>query len=202
MRRLTFLLAFMPLGAAPAAAQPTWFYIRGDVGASLSRDVSSFDSDLGTATVFGGGLGFKILPFIRTDLTVNYRTGYEIDSSVSGVGALRADVNNLTGMFNAYFDFPEFWRLQPYIGGGIGVSYNQVDSSAVNGIEFSGDDTTDLAWQAGFGTAISLIPGVALDLGYRYVDLGEIKTRSSALGRSISGDLTAHELIAGIRIGF
>jgi opacity protein-like surface antigen len=197
----TALLVLLLVG--PASAQPTWFYVRGDVGASFSRDAGgSIDDDLGTATLFNAGIGFKILPFIRTDLTLTYRTGYEIDSNqlVPGSSAT-TDVTNLTGMLNAYYDFPEFGRFQPYIGFGVGLAYNDVDSVNAGGVTLSGESSTDFAWQVGLGTAIALVPGVAIDLGYRYVDLGEVETgRSGGLG--LSGDLTAHEVMAGIRIGF
>jgi opacity protein-like surface antigen len=191
----------MLLLTSQAWAQPTWFYVRGDIGASFSRDAGgSIDDDFGTATLFNAGVGFKILPFIRTDLTLTYRTGYEIDSALLGTRA-SADVTNLTGMLNAYFDFAEIGRFQPYIGAGIGVAYNDVDSVNAGGIALSGDSTTELAWQVGLGTAISLVPGIAIDLGYRYVDLGEVKTGRTA-GLELSGDLTAHEVMAGVRIGF
>ncbi len=188
---------------APAIAQPTWFYIRGDIGGSFAEDPGgNLGDDAGTAALIDVGLGFKVLPFIRTDVTLTYRTGYEIDSDrvVAGVNA-QGDVDSWTGMLNAYFDFPEIGRFQPYVGAGVGVSYNDADSVNVGAIRLDGDTSTDFAWQAGFGTGISIVPGVALDLGYRFVDLGEVKTRSVG-GVGVSGDLRAHELMAGIRVGF
>jgi opacity protein-like surface antigen len=201
--RLIGAAILMLVLAGPAWAQPTWVYVRGDIGASFSRDVGgSLDDDLGTATLFNGGVGFKVLPFFRTEFALTYRTGYEIDSDrlVPGSRA-KGDVANLTGMFNAYFDFSEIGRFQPYIGAGIGVAYNDVDSINAGGVTLSGESTTDLAWQVALGTAISLVPGIALDLGYRYVDLGEVKTGRSA-GLGLTGDLAAHEVMAGVRIGF
>lgn len=205
---LLLLVALALLGAAPAFAQPTWFYVRADAGGSFSRDLGgAIDDDIGTAALVGGGFGFKILPFIRTDLTVAYRTGYEIDTSngIAGQGAgvrLHGDVTSLTGMLNAYYDFPEFGRFQPYIGGGIGVAYNQVDTVSGGGVTLRGEDTTEFAWQAGLGVAISILPGIALDVGYHYVDLGTLKTRESGSSAATSSDLSAHEVTAGLRIGF
>lgn len=207
LARLVFLIAALVLISPQAFAQPTWFYVRADAGASFSSDLGGeIDDNIGTATLFGLGVGFKILPFIRTDLTVHYRNGYEIDTTanVAGLGAgtrLNGDVSNLTGMLNAYFDFPAYSGLQPYIGGGVGVAYNDVDSVSAGSIILPGDTSTEFAWNVGAGLTIGIFPGAAIDLGYRYADLGKIKTESVG-GVSLSGDLTAHEVMAGLRVGF
>jgi opacity protein-like surface antigen len=190
------------LMAADAWAQPTWFYVRGDAGASFSRDPGGdLGDDVGTAALLNAGVGFKILPFIRTDLTVTYRTGYEFNATIAGASA-SGDVTNVTGMLNAYFDFPEVaGRFQPYIAGGIGISYNDADSVSAGGLTFGGASSTDFAWQLGLGVAVSLLPAVAIDLGYRYADLGEVKT-DRANGQGLSGNLRTNEVMVGVRVGF
>jgi opacity protein-like surface antigen len=197
--------ALLAVGARPAHSAPTFFYLRADAGGSFptGSDLDGF----GTSPVFGGGIGFSPLPFLRTDATLTYRSDYSGSGAVSGTPfSAKADLKSIVGMVNAYVDFPTFANLTPYIGGGVGVAHNELGSTSVSagGVQVAtigGASKTDFAWQLGGGVALSVLPTVALDIAYHYLDAGRFESASFA-GSMASGRLKAHEVTAGIRVGF
>ena len=99
---------------------------------------------------------------------------------------------------NAYADLGTWYGITPYIGGGIGAVRHSMsgftDSGyAWNGSDFSGpngfpngaltpvanspiQDKTkiNLAWALMAGLSYSITPNLKLDLGYRYMNLGDV----------------------------
>jgi opacity protein-like surface antigen len=210
MRRtvLTVLAgAALLAAAAPARGAPTFLYARADAGGSFptGSDLNGF----GTSPVFGGGIGFSPLPFLRTDLTVTYRSDYSgsaTETVLPGITATaNSDINSLVGMANAYLDLPTFGKLTPYVGGGAGVARNHLGGTTVTvggaSTTIGGATRTDFAWQVGGGVAVSVLPTIALDIAYHYLDAGKFESASVA-GSTLSGKLKAHEVTAGIRVGF
>jgi len=199
--------ALLAAAAAPAHSAPTFLYLRADGGGSFptGSDLNGFDP----SPVFGGGIGFSPLPFLRTDVTVTYRSDYSgaaTEAILPGIAATeKSDINSLIGMVNAYFDFPSIGRLTPYVGGGAGVARNHLGGTTITAgggsTTLGGASKTDFAWQLGGGVAVSLVPTIALDIAYHYLDAGKFESASFA-GSTLSGRLKAHEVTAGIRIGF
>ncbi len=117
---------------------------------------------------------------------------------------------------NAYYDLPSFAGFTPYVGGGVGIARNEVGTTTLsanaNGATvatLSGSTTTQFAWQASAGASYSILPAVALDVGYRYFDAGEGRSGSTVTigGASAAfpvqrGNIHAHEVQVGIRVGF
>jgi opacity protein-like surface antigen len=52
------------------------------------------------------------------------------------------------------------------------------------------------------GTAYSITPNLAVDLGYRYLNLGDVSTASDAAGAMTLKNLAAHEVRVGVRWSF
>ena len=102
-------------------------------------------------------------------------------------------------MSNAWLDFPVAERMDVYAGGGLGAGgYNlSVDDGVVSGA----DRVTDFAWQVGGGVNYRLRERLVLDVGYRYLDLGEadIELDGGASG-NYTLDVTAHELLLQFRL--
>jgi opacity protein-like surface antigen len=204
--------------SASAHAEPSLLYVRADAGGSfpLGNDLSGFKP----SPLLGSGVGLKLFPFLRTDLTVSYRTNYS--GSATDTATLpgttlteKSNINSLVGMANAYFDFPSFFSITPYIGGGIGAARNVVGAStaSVGGAQvatLNGATKTNFAWQLGVGASMSLFPTIALDIGYHYIDAGKFTTATTGtvFGAPVSGvspatgHLKAQEVEIGIRIGF
>lgn len=213
----------------------SWFgvgggYFRADAGYSWSRKLTgeaglggTFGDSAGRSYVGQVGFGGFIDP-LRVDITGAYRGSYKYDAGGRGaIGALRApsaaraNIDNYTVMVNAYFDIPTETienmlfgtGARPYIGAGIGWSRNIVGTryfSSANGAGFErGARNSDLAWAAMAGVAIDLTRNVAIDIGYRYIDFGKIRTSGqTTLGtfpRS-EANFRAHEALIGLRFSF
>ncbi len=117
-----------------------------------------------------------------------------------------------TVMLNAYYDFGVIYGVVPYIGAGIGAAYHQVDEvyftqnpNLTNRI--SGNEDVSLAWSlmAGFGYQIS--DRAILDVGYRYIDLGEARSGRVDNAGFVNpplrfDDISAHEIKVGLRYHF
>jgi opacity protein-like surface antigen len=84
--------------------------------------------------------------------------------------------------------------LSPYIGGGLGVGFVNVDVDAISGINLdaSGDET-GFAYQVGGGLMWNVHDNVALDLGYRY---------RGVMLDDYDQSLTSHNVLLGMNFGF
>ena len=213
----TCLLSVLTCGSALAASPD--YYGRVDTGYSwtsnMNRDLGS--NDAGNSAILGAGIGYHINDHIRTDATLAYRGWYEYEGATT-IGATTlsgsADISSVVGMVNAYYDIGHYDRFTPYVGGGIGFSSNHVKSAnlALNGVNVGGIDGnthTSFAWQLGAGTAINVAQGIALDVGYRYIDMGTAKTGDTATisgtpipGATLQGNLRASEVQVGLRMAF
>jgi outer membrane autotransporter protein len=104
------------------------------------------------------------------------------------------------GVFlNGYWDIPSeiVLPIQPYVSAGVGYSWLKETAdytSQAMGKESASEK--DFGWQVGFGAAYKLNDNVDVTLGYRYEDLGKIKTGESST-RFIN-----HKLSLGLRYTF
>ena len=99
-----------------------------------------------------------------------------------------------SGMANIYFDYLTCTPWTPYVGAGMGVSYLKVDNGdyARSGYR--------LAWQVMGGMTYDINSHWALDLGYRYADLGRIRVAKDDLTTKVSA--RDHEIMFGVRYSF
>lgn len=117
-----------------------------------------------------------------------------------------------TLMFNGYYDLGNWRGVVPYVGAGVGLSYNQLSDTyftqnvyLTNSIE--GASKLSLAWSLMAGIGWQISDRAILDLGYRYMDFGKAQS-----GRLDSAgylnpivrydDITAHEFKVGLRYHF
>jgi opacity protein-like surface antigen len=115
-------------------------------------------------------------------------------------------------MLNAYADLGTWNGLTPYLGAGVGAARTVLsrhvriaaDATGLISIErLSGRSDHGFAWALMAGFGYELLPGLTLDLGYRFLGLGDVKTRSFDLGRGIGVEsLGAHEVRLGLRYLF
>lgn len=125
---------------------------------------------------------------------------------------LHTSVKSYTMMFNAYKDLGNFGGLTPYVGAGIGASYNKTDDvyftgnpSLVNRIH--GDSDLSFAWSLMAGVGYQVSDRAILDFGYRYLDLGSAGSQNGDSAgnwnpRVSIDDLTSHEFKVGLRYHF
>jgi opacity protein-like surface antigen len=87
---------------------------------------------------------------------------------------------------NAYVDLGTWWCLTPFVGVGVGGAWNSVtavsDLGIVNtqapGFGFSESDASNwtLAWSAQAGLAYNVSSNLKLEMAFRYLNLGSVKT--------------------------
>lgn len=211
-------IAMTVAGSAQAAEWTKDVYVRLDTGWGFASDAGIKQTggddtinDIGNSPLFGLGVGYRINPMFRTDLTFTYRGSYAIDDKVNGT-TYDGDIESYATMLNGYFDIPvDLGRFKPYVGFGIGWAHNEQDNqgATVGGVKDtapSGSSDT-FAWQAMLGTGVVLTESLTLDAGYRYFDGGELKwdagrTKNGNTYNGGDGDLKAHEVTVSLRYGF
>jgi len=141
----------------------------------------------------------------------------------------QVDLNIQTLMFNAYYDFRNSTPFTPYVGAGLGLAFvtskwketkyyadrtywmNDYDESS--GAKLN----TNFAWQLGLGIAYDFNEYVSVELGYRLMGLGPVKTASKDMrGQFVGGiwqgaeenqkftidNLLVHQVNLGLRVTF
>lgn len=125
---------------------------------------------------------------------------------------MHTSVKSYTMMFNAYKDLGNYGGLTPYVGAGIGASYNMAEDfyftgnpNLVNRIH--GDRDLSFAWALMAGVGYQVSDRAILDFGYRYLDLGSTGSENGDSAgnwnpRVDIDDLTSHEFKVGLRYHF
>jgi opacity protein-like surface antigen len=218
------LAAALTVGlACTAQAQQQGVYLRADAGLTIPRDLDGnwfdpsdggFGGELDKGALLGIGVGYRFGD-LRTDLTVSHRFGtdYKADASdqLGNSGTASADGSVGTLMLNGYYDIPTGGALRPYIGAGLGLARNRVGAIdyTLNGGSLDREDShteTNFAWALMAGVTYAATDRISLDLGYRYLDAGELRS-SGALAvagpaPALSSDLRLHEIVVSLRYGF
>lgn len=168
---------------------------RGDDG----RPVGGY-GDFGSFPMAEVALGKRLLPWLRADLSVGYRFGiaYEGKANFLSVGPeqpISADLDSWNGMLNTFVDLlalsgTDPGRIQPYIGVGVGVAHNRLESVTYRfpqnprrhkiSVTPRGE-RTNFAYRLVVGTGILISETVTLDLSAYYTDLGEVGTDSGIM---------------------
>lgn len=157
-------------------------------------DTGNFDA----APIFGGGIGYRFNDHLRFDVTGEYRGKAAFSAldaygtgapPAAGTNDYTAKKSEITLLANAYLDLVTWGSLTPYIGAGIGASYNTIsdfrDVNVPNGGVAYGATYSQwsLAWAGHAGLAMKVNDNLTLDFGYSYTDLGDAR----------SGDLTTYQ---------
>jgi len=238
--------ADMPIAAPPPMYAPPappadfgGWYLRGDVGMT-NQNAKSIDSATSAAfptttavlgfdssPLFDLGVGYRFNNWFRADVTGQYRGKSNLHGSQSvalGVGDVEA--NTYTGsksewvvMANAYVDLGTWWCITPFIGAGVGGSYNQLSGFQDNGVRYTAGalsnsvtyfDTNgkwNFAWAAHAGLAYKVNPGFTVELAYSYMNLGDAAPGNfHAFDGSINGpstikvrNITSNDVKLGVR---
>ena len=169
-------------------------------------------NDIGSSAVLGAAVGARLHPNVRAELAVGYRGSYKLDDVDAGVpiSYFTADAKSLSVMLNGYYDFGS-GPLRPYVTAGIGYARNKLGTVELNlpatavRLPIGGATKGNLAWSAGLGVGYAMTNRLTLDVGYRYIDLGDIEASSQTLPFNFgpysgaTGKLRAHEITVGLR---
>ena len=204
-----------PVELPPIVEEFGGWYLRGDIGMSnqrvkelfnadyaLNRSVDTAQKSFDAAPFFGLGIGYQFNNWFRVDLTGEYRA----KANFKGLDIVRTNVGTTftddytgsksewVGMLNAYVDLGTWYNLTPFIGGGIGMSYNTIhdskDTCATVSVCTGGSVATardaskwNFAWALHAGVAYKVTNNFTVELAYRYINLGD----------AITGDLVAYD---------
>lgn len=186
-------------------------------------------TDMKSAPFFGLGIGVDTGRWLRFDVTGEYRGKWLFigqDSYDNGLGCpgaaapgvncgtneYTADIEGWVGLANAYVDLGTWRGITPYVGAGIGFGHYSVeglkDVNVPAGSVFFAEDNseTNFAWAIHAGFSYDVTDRVTLDLGYRYLNVGDISSgRVTAFDGSSSyteleiEDVESHDLMLGVR---
>ncbi len=195
----------------PPPSELSGWYLRGDIGLT-NQQVRSLDLEpfpFGNTTVttpflsfdssplFGIGVGYQFNDWLRFDATGEYRSkahfaGQQVSASggVTLPDQYTASKSEWLFLANAYVDLGTWWCITPFVGAGIGSSWNTISNFADFGATMSGtggipiismtyfDNASkwNFAWAVYAGLAYQVTPSFTVELAYRYVDLGSATT--------------------------
>ncbi|MYZ48054.1 outer membrane protein [Propylenella binzhouense] len=213
----------MPVPEVPVAV--SGWYLRGDIGYKIYQDPNPKFNDPLTGPIgfsnnsiedtgmVGAGIGYKFNNFLRADITADYEWPAKFKGNSDCACELAteyADISAFTTMVNAYIDLGYYAGFSPYVGAGIGASYVTADNGygtvqkdgSITRYDYSGSSSKwNFAWALMAGVGYEFSPNLALDVGYRYLNLGsaESPVLQGLTSRIKYEDLSAHEIRVGLR---
>ncbi len=200
------------------------WYLRGDIGYSAPKfkgadyttagtgcdkcgntvgqfDDHYLDGKLKGSFLLGGGVGYQVTDYFRTDLTLDYLTRSKFTSD--------RDESRLTALSllaNAYVDLANFNGFTPYVGAGIGgtrVKWDDVVDTQNGGV-LSGAANWRFTWALMAGASYDLTDSLKLDAGYRFrrVEGGKMFDNLGQVGAGYDKRLDIHDVRVGLRYQF
>jgi len=162
------------------------------------------EGEFDAGMLFGLGVGYTFNQWFRADLTGEYRGktdfsatdrySFEADPDFDdeeqwGMNDYDAKKSEWLFLANVYLDLGEWHRITPYVGAGIGASYNKISGFRDTGFTdlpgqdpfptggYAGDNGEwQLAWALHAGLAFKATKNLTIDVGYSFLNLGDGKT--------------------------
>jgi opacity protein-like surface antigen len=185
------------------------WYLRGDIGMT-NQKLKSLDSTDPNASLFtqvgmgfdssmtwGLGVGYQVNNWFRADVTGEYRGRANFHGSqftnafpnTSLVDNYTASKSEALFLLNGYVDLGTWWCVTPFIGAGVGTSYNMISSFRDDGfgntfgaarpssfVYAADQGKWNLAWALHTGLAYKVSPNLTVEFAYSYVNLGDAVT--------------------------
>ena len=188
-----------------------------------------WDTDFNTGWTVNGALG-RDFGFVRGELEVGYQsngvnthtgvnaggidltnedaavliTGQATNLGVSVgdlVAAGEGDVRTVFLMANAIIDFDNSSPFTPYVGGGVGVGFVDVNY-APSATTIIDDSSTQFAYQVMGGVEYEVSPKTSLFAGYRYRATSDAEVNASLFSAAFDVENSASVVEAGLRVRF
>lgn len=186
----------------------TQFALVPGAAGSIATD---YDADAFVAGAVGirrGALRGEIeVSYARYGVDTHTAVGDEATGTASfGENNSFGDASAISAMASAYYDF-NLGRFTPFVGAGIGIGQLTADgygveqlTGMIDGGVVLDDHEVGLAYHATVGVGYQLSSAVGLELAYRYQGIeAELNT---IFGAETDVELTSHNVLAGVRIGF
>ena len=209
----------------------------GFAGAGVGYQFNSwFRADVTGEYRFSTGFGWRDKGGANTS-TQFYNPGTGVYDTYTATGTsyekTKSSYYAAVVLVNGYFDLGTWYGFTPFLGGGVGYAYhffrggdtstvnaygNYVDvngvaspggpPAGVSGGSIANKDKGDLAWALHAGVAYDVTPNVKLELAYRYLNMGDVKTgvincycNQQYAGTRIR-ELESHDVKIGMRWAF
>jgi opacity protein-like surface antigen len=196
-----------------------------DTAVSVDNLYKEFDG----APIFAAGIGYRVNKWFRADITGEYRSNADFsgaDLVDAGGGPFPVTPNTYDAkkrewlaLANGYIDMGSWHGISPYIGAGVGFANIEISGFTDIGVGSSGDpaiafgddnDEWNFAWAVYAGLGFEVTPKLTLDLGYRYLDLGDAESGNlvaydgtDAVDNPMEfNDITSHDIRVGMRYQF
>lgn len=194
-------------------ADASGWYLRGDLGmhwglitgAESASPPDPTHNSIGNGMTASLGVGIKS-NWLRTDVTIDYASPLKYRGTVAAAGDTTAKLQATTALFNGYIDLGTWYRITPYIGGGAGVAYTRVsDYVGTAAPPVGGEaakDRWNFAWAGMAGAAVPISHNMMVDVGYRYLNVGNLTSGSDTFAATTFKNVAAHELRVGLRWSF
>ena len=143
--------------------------------------------------VFAVGGGYHLNQYLHSDITVGFRGWGKVEQK----DRKEVDSWSIPALMNVYASIP-YKQMSVYAMGGLGASYNMLDSNRTT----KGDDKLNFAWTVGGGFGYRLNECWSLDLGYRYVDLGEGRSKFKDGSGRMKQNMRSHDVLLSARYYF
>ena len=177
------LLSATALTTGAAAAQPSDWYVRGDIGGTFQAEIDASPTvEADDGLIVSGGAGAHLTPNIRLEGELAY-----LQADGDGGG----DLKTTAAFLNGYYDFNPDGVWRPYVGAGVGYGSVELDGGGVD------DADAGLAYQVKAGLARPLGPRAIGEIGYRYVSVSEVELGAGA--SRLDGDFSSHAVTVGLR---
>jgi opacity protein-like surface antigen len=207
------------------------WYLRGDIGITnqkvdklenvlLPPSTQHVNAEFDSAGLFGIGAGYQFNNWLRVDVTGEYRG----NSDFHGLDVVRFGGSTQTNEYratksewlvlaNAYLDLGTWWCVTPFVGAGIGASRVNVSSfvdvnTPTGGVAYAPNESKwNLAWALHAGLAFQASNNLAIELAYRYTNLGDGHVGDAVTFNGINDiynpttfkDITSHDVKLGLR---
>ena len=191
----------------------------GDSGSE--RVGSRTDSTFGGSLAVGYDFEKKFGVPLRAELeyagfsTAEAKRSYTFDDERM---TLKQKFNIQTLFLNAYWDIDTGTQFTPYLGAGIGMGFIKTKGTETGYLvsdptdswanSTSSKNVTNVAWNIGAGLGYDITDNWTLDVGYRFVGLGSVKTKTYRYNDSDSSiygktkNLYQHQVSLGARYTF
>jgi len=207
------------------------WYLRGYVGAGMlngsdaefiqnpaNNSNFTFDSTSYSDQLFiGGGVGYVVNNWLRLEGTAEYRAksrvfafGHFTDGNGFALDDYEANLKSWLFLANAFIDLGTWDCFTPFVGAGIGGTYNtladfiDIDPSRA-GFGTSNDPSEwHFAWALYAGLSYQVSKSLSIDLTYRYLNLGSITGDINCFGGCFPDsfkfkDLYSNDIMLGLR---
>lgn len=196
-------------------------------GSRISNNFGS-DNDSAWGGAIAVGYNFDKQFNIPVRAEVEYAAFSQVDAKGNktvpdGVNTARFHVKQesqiQTLLLNAYYDIKTGTEWTPYVGAGIGFAF--IDAKSKGNVSISDGQTfgtssssnmnSNLAWNVGAGLGWDATDFMTVDLGYRFVGLGESKGSSSSVSDNLGNsgtfrgrvnEMYMHQVMLGLRFTF